>query len=91
MGNHDGPCPEPSVADGHQGGHLYGIANPSGLILSGAMLLRHLGERAAGDRLEAAVVAALGAGEVTADLAGTDRPALGTTAFTDAVVSRLAT
>ena len=63
-------------------------ANPSGLLLSGAMLLRRLGERGAGDRLEAAVAAAIAAGEVTADIAG-DRPALGTRAFTDAVVSRL--
>ena len=30
-------------------------ANPMALMLSGAMLLRHLGEREAGDRLEAAV------------------------------------
>jgi isocitrate dehydrogenase (NAD+) len=66
-------------------------ANPTALMLSGAMLLRHVEERAAGDRLEAAVVATLGAGEVTADLAGSDGPALGTTAFTDAVVSRLRT
>jgi isocitrate dehydrogenase (NAD+) len=64
-------------------------ANPTGLILSGAMLLRHLGERDAGDRLEAAVATTIAAGEVTADLAaGAGRPALGTRSFTDAVVMR---
>jgi isocitrate dehydrogenase (NAD+) len=64
-------------------------ANPSGLILSGAMLLRHLGEREAGDRLEKALAGTIAAGEVTADQAsGRDRPPLGTRAFTDAVVMR---
>jgi isocitrate dehydrogenase (NAD+) len=63
-------------------------ANPTGLILSGAMLLRHLGEREAGDRLEAAVAASIAAGEVTADLAA-GRPSLGTRGFTDRVVARL--
>jgi isocitrate dehydrogenase (NAD+) len=64
-------------------------ANPTGLILSGAMLLRHLGEREAGDRLEAAVATTIAAGELTADLAaGAGRPALGTRSFTDAVVMR---
>ena len=65
-------------------------ANPTGLMLSGAMLLHHLEEHEAGDRLEAAVAAAIAAGQVTADLtAGTDRPPLGTRAFTDVVVARL--
>jgi isocitrate dehydrogenase (NAD+) len=64
-------------------------ANPTGLLLSGAMLLRHVGEREAGDRLEAAVAATLAAGEVTADLAGPNREALGTRGFTDAVIGRL--
>jgi isocitrate dehydrogenase (NAD+) len=65
-------------------------ANPTALLLSGAMLLRHVGEDAAGDRLEAAVAATIAAGQVTADLAaGSGRPALGTAAFTDAVVARL--
>jgi isocitrate dehydrogenase (NAD+) len=63
-------------------------ANPTGLMLSAAMMLRHIGEAEAGDRLAAAVEAAIAAGEVTADIAG-DRPALGTRAFTDAVIARL--
>jgi isocitrate dehydrogenase (NAD+) len=64
-------------------------ANPMGLLLSGAMLLRHIGELEAGDRLERAVAAAVAGGEVTADLAAGDRPVLGTQAFTDAVIGRL--
>lgn len=69
-------------------------ANPTSLILSGAMLLRWLGARredprltAAADRLEAAVTACLGAPATrTADLGG----ALGTRAFADAVLEALA-
>ncbi|HEX6130200.1 MAG TPA: isocitrate/isopropylmalate family dehydrogenase, partial [Actinomycetota bacterium] len=67
-------------------------ADPVGLILSGAMLLRHVGEREAGDRLEAAVADVLAEGaHVTEDLraAGDDRPAAGTFAFADAVIARL--
>jgi isocitrate dehydrogenase (NAD+) len=65
-------------------------ANPMALMLSGAMLLRHLGEREAGDRLEAAVASAIAAGEVTADLAGPGSGApLGTRAVTEAVLERL--
>ena len=48
-----------------------GVANPIAMILSGAMLLRHLGELAAAARVERAVDAVLGAGTVrTADLGG---------------------
>jgi isocitrate dehydrogenase (NAD+) len=48
-----------------------GVANPIAMILSGAMLLRHLGELAAAARVERAVDAVLGAGAVrTADLGG---------------------
>ena len=58
--------------------HLAGTnrADPVGLMLSGAMLLRHVGETEAGDRLEAAVAAVLADGtSVTDDLraAGDDR------------------
>ena len=46
-----------------------GLANPIAMILSGAMMLRHLGERAAAERVERAVDAVLGAGVVrTPDL-----------------------
>lgn len=36
-----------------------GLANPVAVILSGALMLRHLGESAAGERVEGAVAAAL--------------------------------
>ncbi len=48
-----------------------GIANPVAMIRSGAMLLRHLGERARADAVEAAVDRVLAEGEVrTGDLGG---------------------
>jgi isocitrate dehydrogenase (NAD+) len=67
-------------------------ANPFGLILSGAMMLRHIGEREAGDRLEAAVADVLADGiSLTRDLraADDDRPASGTFQAADAVIARL--
>ena len=74
--------------------HLAGRdrADPVGAILSGAMLLRHLGEGPAGDSLDAAVGAVLERGDVlTPDLRAPDddRPVSGTTAFTDAVIASL--
>jgi isocitrate dehydrogenase (NAD+) len=68
------------------------LADPVGVLLSAAMLLRHVGEPEAGDRLEAAVAAVLAEGaDVTPDLRadGDDRPAVGTTRMTDAVIERL--
>jgi isocitrate dehydrogenase (NAD+) len=51
------------------------------------MLLRHIGEIDAGDRLEAAVAAVIAEGRtVTYDLGGT----AGTQAFADAIIERLA-
>ncbi len=62
------------------------IANPTALILSGVMMLRHLGEEAAAARIEQAVLGLLREGrEVTADLGGT----LSTDDFTCAVIDRL--
>ncbi len=74
--------------------HLAGTnrANPVGVILSAAMMLRHLGERDAGDRIEAAVVDVLADGvHVTYDLRspGDRRPAAGTFQVADALISRL--
>src|SRR5690606_2560322 len=62
-----------------------GIANPTGTLLSAAMMLRHsLDKPAAADALESAVAAAL-AEDPTVDLGGTrDTPA-----FTDAVVNAI--
>jgi isocitrate dehydrogenase (NAD+) len=74
--------------------HLAGTnrANPMGAILSGAMMLRHLGEQDAGDRLESAVAATLADGrDVTYDVRaeGDDRPAAGTFQVADAIIARL--
>lgn len=51
-----------------------GIANPIGQIWSGAMMLRHLGEAAAADAIEAAIAEVLACGDVrTPDLGGAAR------------------
>jgi isocitrate dehydrogenase (NAD+) len=61
-------------------------ANPTAMILSGVLMLRHLGELDAADRLQAAVQAVLAAGEhTTPDIGG---PA-GTRRMTDAVIRAL--
>ncbi len=62
--------------------------NPTATILSGVMMLRHLGEEAAADRLEAAVAAVLREGrEVTYDLKPdrNDPTAVGTREMAEAV------
>ncbi|HYC07410.1 MAG TPA: isocitrate/isopropylmalate family dehydrogenase [Candidatus Binatia bacterium] len=62
-------------------------SNPTALILSGALMLRHLGETAAAERVEAAVREVIAEGRtVTYDLGGT----AGTAAFGAAVASRVA-
>jgi isocitrate dehydrogenase (NAD+) len=61
-------------------------ANPTALILSGALMLRHLGETDAADAVETAVRDVIAAGEtVTYDLGGT----AGTREFGEAVASRI--
>lgn len=63
-----------------------GIANPAGIMLSGCMMLRHIGETAAAERLESAIAAVLAGGtHTTGDLGGS----ASTDGFTDAVISRL--
>lgn len=67
-----------------------GIANPVGAILSAAMLLSdglHL--KAEGAAIVTAVERTIASGGRTADLAGPGQPTLGTTAFTDRVMSSL--
>src|SRR5215207_4740816 len=67
-------------------------ANPMALMLCGSMLLRHIGETAAGDRLEAAVAAVIAEGRtVTYDLRPTrdDPNAASTTQVRDAVAENL--
>jgi isocitrate dehydrogenase (NAD+) len=67
-------------------------ANPTAMILSGALMLRHLGEQAAAERVEAAVKAVIAEGqEVTYDLRPDRDPAkaIGTTKMADAIIGRL--
>jgi isocitrate dehydrogenase (NAD+) len=62
-------------------------ANPTALILSGALMLRHLGETEAADRVESAVRDVIAEGTtVTYDLGGN----AGTKAFGQAVAQRIA-
>jgi len=62
------------------------LANPTALLLSAVMMLRHIEERAAADRIMTALGAVLAAGEVrTRDLGGTSS----TMAFADAVAHAL--
>ena len=69
-----------------------GLANPTALIQSAVMMLHHLGETAAANKIEASVIALYGeTGEAgkrarTADLGGT----ASTTTFTDALCKRVA-
>jgi len=61
-------------------------ANPTALILSGVLLLRHIGEQAAAERVEDSVRAVIAEGRtVTYDLGGS----AGTSEFADAIVARL--
>jgi isocitrate dehydrogenase (NAD+) len=63
-----------------------GMANPTALMLSAVMMLKHLGEQDASVRLQAAVEAVYAEGKrTTRDVGGS----VGTGEFTDAVVSRL--
>ena len=71
------------------------IANPTAEILSAAMMLDHLGENDAANRIRAAVSATLDEGEqVTGDVrraqTGSVAGAVGTQAFADAVIAHLA-
>jgi isocitrate dehydrogenase (NAD+) len=66
--------------------------NPTALMLSGVLMLRHLDERAAGDRLERAIAEVIRKGEkVTYDLKPTrdDPTAVGTSQFADAVIEQM--
>jgi isocitrate dehydrogenase (NAD+) len=63
-----------------------GMANPTAVMLAGVMLLEHIGERTAADRLVTAIREALASKEaVTADLGGSAT----TRMFTQAVLKRL--
>lgn len=67
-------------------------ANPTAVMLSGALMLRHLGEARAADRLRAAIVGVIRRGEkVTYDLKPTrnDPSAVGASEFADAVIEEM--
>jgi isocitrate dehydrogenase (NAD+) len=66
--------------------------NPTALMLSGVLMLRHLDEREAGDRLEQAIAEVIRKGErVTYDLKPKrdDPTAVGTSEFADAVIEEM--
>src|SRR5215207_9391698 len=66
--------------------------NPTALMLSGVLMLHHLDEHEAGDRLEAAIAGVIKKGEkVTYDLKPTrdDPSAVGTSEFADAVIEEM--
>ncbi len=66
-----------------------GLANPIAMILSAVLMLRHMGKRDAGDRLERAVASVLAAGKArTADLRPVGEPAL-TSEVAEAIVAAL--
>jgi isocitrate dehydrogenase (NAD+) len=66
--------------------------NPTALILSGMLMLRHLGEKEAADRLEKAVAAVIAEGKsVTYDMKPdrNDPTAVGTSQMADAIIRKL--
>lgn len=64
-----------------------GVANPTALMSSAILMLRHLGEGGAADRLQAALLKTFRDGKyLTRDIGGTS----GTREFTDAVIGNLA-
>lgn len=70
------------------------MANPTAEILSAVLMLNHLGERDAADRVLAAVRAVIGEGDkVTYDIkrsvTGSTEGAVGTQAYADALIERL--
>jgi isocitrate dehydrogenase len=68
-----------------------GIANPSGLILAGTMMLQHVGQSEAAQRLHNAWLVTIEDGVHTADIytPATSSERVGTQAFADAVIARL--
>ena len=62
------------------------LANPTALLLSGLLMLEHIGDREAAARIRAALTRVLGAGRIrTRDLGGTAT----TTEFTDAICRQI--
>jgi isocitrate dehydrogenase (NAD+) len=66
--------------------------NPMAMMFSGMLMLRHLGERDAADRLEAAMASVIAEGQsVTYDMKPSrdDPTAVGTSQVADAVIEKL--
>src|SRR5207248_11165692 len=66
-----------------------GIANPTALILSGLIMLRHIGLARQAATIENALLAGLESGVRTGDFGDKARPALSTTDFTGQIIDRL--
>ncbi len=65
-------------------------ANPMAMMLSGVMMLRHLGEKDSADRLERAIAEVIAEGkDVTYDLMLDPSTAVGTSQVADAVIAKL--
>lgn len=65
-------------------------ANPTALMLSAVMMLHHLGETAAAERLETAILDVLREGtHLTTDLHPTAAPAVGTCEMADAICAKI--
>jgi isocitrate dehydrogenase (NAD+) len=63
-----------------------GIANPTALLQSGILLLRHIGEREAADKVENAMLAVFEEGKIrTRDIGGTAN----TAEFADAIIAKM--
>jgi len=64
------------------------VANPTAIILSAAMMLRHIGEGAAANDIEQAVLVTLESGVRSGDMSGSAEAST-TTEFADAIISNL--
>lgn len=62
------------------------IINPTAVLFSGVMMLRHLGEFEAAETIEQATLVTLEDGTLPKDIAG-DGPSTSTTDFTDAIIA----
>jgi isocitrate dehydrogenase len=66
-----------------------GIANPTSLVLSSLMMLRHIGLAHEAAHIENALLATLESGIHTGDFGDKSKPAVGTREFTSAIIDRL--
>jgi isocitrate dehydrogenase (NAD+) len=63
-----------------------GVANPTALLQSGILMLRHIGEREAADKIESSLLAVFTEGKVrTRDIGGTAK----TAEFADAIIQKM--